>query len=115
MADDTRYNGWKNRETWLIALHIDNDEGLYNYWHEAARRARRRAPRHENVQSGIWTVQETERFTLADRLKDSFEAKASRIKNPLLADLAGTALADVDWHDVADHYLDAISEETAAS
>ena len=24
------YNGWKNRETWATALHINNDEGLQN-------------------------------------------------------------------------------------
>jgi hypothetical protein len=22
------YNGWTNRETWGLALHIDNDQGL---------------------------------------------------------------------------------------
>lgn len=24
------YNGWKNWETWNVALHINNDQGLYN-------------------------------------------------------------------------------------
>jgi hypothetical protein len=24
---DTRYNGWTNRATWAVALHINNDQG----------------------------------------------------------------------------------------
>ena len=34
MTDDT-YNGWKNYETWNVALWIGNDEGLYNLAKEA--------------------------------------------------------------------------------
>lgn len=29
MSDE--YNGWTNRETWAVALHIDNDEGLHDH------------------------------------------------------------------------------------
>lgn len=28
VSDDETYNGWKNRETWALALHLNNDQGL---------------------------------------------------------------------------------------
>ena len=44
MATTTkRYNGWKNRETWNVALWIGNDEGLYRLARECVR-ADRKAP-----------------------------------------------------------------------
>ena len=33
MSDD-EYNGWTNRETWAVMLHLDNDQGLYDEYHE---------------------------------------------------------------------------------
>ena len=40
MAEDTRYNGWANYETWNVALWIGNDEGLYNMAREYRNQAR---------------------------------------------------------------------------
>lgn len=34
MSEDT-HNGWTNRETWAVALHINNDQGWQAVVHEA--------------------------------------------------------------------------------
>jgi hypothetical protein len=34
-ALDISYNGWCNRETWNVALHINNDQNLYHLAMEA--------------------------------------------------------------------------------
>ena len=33
---EEKYNGFNNYETWVVKLWLDNSEGDYNYWQEAA-------------------------------------------------------------------------------
>ena len=40
MTTDDTYNGWTNRETWAVALHVNNDQGWQESVHEALRGAR---------------------------------------------------------------------------
>lgn len=42
-AKDTSYNGWKNRQTWNVALWIGNEEPLYRAAVEFARKCKGRA------------------------------------------------------------------------
>ena len=37
MSTDEKYNGWTNRETWAVALHINNDQGWQESVFEALR------------------------------------------------------------------------------
>lgn len=38
MAEE--YNGWTNYETWLLALNVDNDQGLYEMSREIIKETR---------------------------------------------------------------------------
>lgn len=37
MSADETYEGWSNRETWAVALHINNDQGWQESVHDALR------------------------------------------------------------------------------
>lgn len=45
MPAGTEYNGWKNRQTWNVALWIGNDEPLYREAVAYVERARKRGKR----------------------------------------------------------------------
>ena len=99
---DTRYNGWKNYETWNVKLWIDNEQGSQNYWDERATEIYK-----ESKKSEYLTKKEEARRTLSDELKDYFEEN-----NPLsdqastYSDLLGSALDNVDWREIAENLLE---------
>jgi hypothetical protein len=103
-TEDRTYNGWTNYETWAVHLWLTNDEPSFRYWRDAAATVRAEAPALDQVRVGTWTTAEAERFTLADRLKDEL-ATPDEITG-LWADLCGAALSEVNWHAVADAFLE---------
>lgn len=105
MDNDTTYNGWANRATWLVNLHLTNDQGLYG---EAAGIVAERY-QDELVPDHVLGIVDDHTGKVgraADELKDYVERITDTEAGPFVADLIGQALADVDWHEIAEGLLD---------
>ena len=103
MIEDTTYNGWKNYPTWAVNLWLSNDEGLYETALDIARQVK--GDPQENL---------TRRLALADAYKDWVRDEVvPEIEGHDLSfavDLAGYALACVDWVEIADAWIETASE-----
>lgn len=97
MGNDTRYNGWANRETWLMNLH-----GFTNNKEELAKQMYMEAKA-----TGYATKEQVAKYRLADALKDEFEEYALHLDgvNGIIADLLTGAIDRIDWDKLADHIL----------
>lgn len=116
-TNERGYNGWRNRETWLVSLWLDNDQPAHAYWLEQSRRNLRQAPESSHVNRGIWTEDEAARFNLADQLKREV-TEGAPIPPPLAettiyAELLSSALNRVDWQDIADRWIDELRDQQA--
>lgn len=100
-----RYNGWRNYETWLVGLWLSNEESSYEYWRQLAREVWRDAKATD-----ILTREQVARHTLAERLKGETEDHNPCPQACLHADLLDAALSEVDWHEVADSFLEGIPD-----
>lgn len=105
MTNDTKYNGYKNYETWCVTLWLENDQATYEYWREQARRQAIEAPQAEQVLKGYWSSEQAAKFLLADQLKSEFEETNPLEKADVWSDLLNAALDAVDWHEVAGQFL----------
>lgn len=102
MAEDKKYNGWTNYETWNVKLWIDNEEGSYRFWQQSAQSCFDRA----TIKHETWnTISQQARFNLADRLKDEFEDSKPEVTG-MWADLLGAAMSEVNWHEIANSLLE---------
>lgn len=105
-----KYNGWTNRETWLVKLWIDNEP----HTSEEALRLARVMARHDE---GIGSSREA---LLADQLEDwtrlmvdeqTSDMNGEPLAPSMASDLLGTALARVDWYEIATAYLEDVAEQ----
>src|SRR4051794_7859283 len=92
------YNGWSNYETWCVHLWLTNEEGSYRYWKEEAERHRKED-------------RESERSNLAEQIRSELDEAAPTEKASVFSDLVNAALSEVDWHEIADAFLEEVQPE----
>lgn len=99
------YNGWKNYETWCVGLWIDNERPSYDRAREMAVNAKERAVDHERVIDGTWDAGRAATYILSDALEDWIKDMVPELESGMFQDLLNAAISEVDWHELAEHYL----------
>ena len=101
MSTDTKYNGWTNYETWNAALWLGNDQGSSSLCDELAQEA------FVNAEATTtFTRQENATFALSEQLRALFEDDSQLPRTGWMADAINTYLSEVNWHEIAAHYID---------
>ncbi len=117
MSDET-YNGWSNRETWAIQLHLSNNEGDYNAMREQAEEYVEESGDSNDPDSGRTAV-----GLMADYIKEWTEEVFDLVVNPEdgpAGEAARMFVADVgswwraDFYEIAEHWIDEARESMAS-
>ena len=99
------YNGWTNYETWTVNVWATNDEHSELYWRDMAEELAREA------QATNYSTRQDEFVSaLADRMKSEYEESQPDLGASVWADLLGAALSEVDWYELAEHYVEHVQD-----
>ena len=122
-VSDETHNGWKNYETWAVSMYLDGNYDGAGTYYAARETVRQILEDTEHPTSEYWTVEQSKRFAVADALKELVEEYTiphtidddhpDPQLHPLVSDLFGTALSSVDWHELADAWIENESEVPA--
>ena len=90
--NNKEYNGYYNYETWLVSLHIDNEQYYEREVQNLANTARNQYELANSIKN----------FVEENMIKDD---KGEDITNCFLTDLIGSALSEVNWQELAEGYV----------
>lgn len=105
VAQEGGYQGYKNYETYTVALILENDRGSYEYYRERAQEIK--ADIAEGYEeAGTWDEPQKIKFILADEMKDSFESQLEELSVPEpFQSLLNGALSEVRWEEVVEQLI----------
>jgi len=83
--------GWKNYETWLVMMWINNEEYSQLHWQAMARTMTCRS--------------------LAENMKDEYQDSLNNTKSlaGIWLDLITSALEEVCWREIAEHFIEEVT------
>ena len=96
-----QYNGWSNRETWATALHINNDQYLYETANDYTRQEVEGHDEGEEINS--YYLGQTLRSWIEDDLLTLENISGNQGLFSMLTDIG--SLYRVDWTEIAESYL----------
>ena len=88
MTTNTKYQGFSNRETWSVALWLDNDQELYNHW-------RRIAGESESLSDLAYKLEQW--------LDSEFDDASCELSHMMMKDMLNTAFTRIDFRELAEH------------
>jgi hypothetical protein len=98
---DERYNGWRNYQTWLANLWLDNDG------HDLSEMAEDCLRQAIDDASDAESARRDASESMAKSLEAEFDEAAEQIDaKGFFADAINAALRQVDWRDIAEHHVD---------
>jgi len=105
---ETKYNGWTNRSSWLVCLHLTNEQETDREARELVRTAY--TDDLHDIEARFPASMDNEspaRSYAADILRDwVWNLIDEQDLSPLVSDLVHTALWQVNWREIADAFLD---------
>ena len=90
--NNKEYNGHYNYETWLVSLHIDNEQHYEKEIQHLANNARNQYELAKDIKS----------FVEENMIKDE---NGKDITNCFLNDLINATLSEVNWQELAEGYI----------
>jgi hypothetical protein len=95
MGEDKRYNGWTNYETWRVNLEFFDGD----FWNERAEEMALELLDKDGDLDGL-------RSALADEMKESLENYVGETsESGLVQDYAYAFIFEVNYHEIAEHYV----------
>lgn len=107
MSNEKGYNGWKNYETWAVALWFGNDEGSYSYWQEETERV------YKEAEASNYLTKVEEAANILSGVIDDYlqEFNPLSSKCDLYSDLLSSAISEVDTYEIATNWINDIKDQ----